>query len=65
MFRTQNEAYFAYLNEKNTSNIIWSSHMGRHIKKWAKLNFVARHYDPHVPGHNGHNGVRENSTWPI
>ena len=24
--------------------------MGRHIIKWAKLNFVARHYDPYVPG---------------
>ena len=27
MLRIQNEAYFAYFNEKNTSNIIWSSHM--------------------------------------
>ena len=28
--------------------------MGRHIMKWAKLNFVARHYDPYVQGHKGH-----------
>ena len=42
-----------------------NAYMGHHIIQWAKLNFVARHYDPHVPGHNGHNGVRENSTWPI
>ena len=39
--------------------------MGRHINKWAKLNFVARHYDPYVQGHKGHNGVRQTSTWPI
>ena len=32
--------------------------MGHHIMKWAKLNFVARHYDPYVR-------VRQNSTWPI
>ena len=32
--------------------------------KWAKLNFVARHSDPYVPGYKGHNGVRQNSTWP-
>ena len=27
--------------------------MGHHINKWAKLNFVARHYDPYVLGHKG------------
>ena len=37
-------------------------HMGRHVKKWAKLNFVARHYDCYYPGYKGHNGVRQNST---
>ena len=37
-------------------------YMGRHINKWAKLNFVARHYDPYVQRHKGHNGVRQNST---
>ena len=26
-------------------------HMGRHINKWAKLNYVVRHYDPYV--HSG------------
>ena len=31
----------------------------------TKLNFVARHYDPCVQGNSGHNGVRQNSTWPI
>ena len=40
-------------------------HMGHHIMKWAKLNFVARLYDSYVPGHKGHNGARKNSTWPI
>ena len=40
-------------------------HMGRHIIKWAKLNFVARRFDPYVQGHKGHNGVRQNSTWSI
>ena len=40
-------------------------HMGRHIIKWAKLIFDARHYDPYVQGHKGYNGVRKNSTWPI
>ena len=40
-------------------------HMGRHVKKWAKLNFVARHYDPYIYEHKGHNGVRQNSTWLI
>ena len=39
--------------------------MGRHINKWAKLNFVARHCDTYVQGHKGHNGVRQNSSWPI
>ena len=39
--------------------------MGRHIKKWAKLNFVARHFDLYYPVHKGHNGVRQNSTWLI
>ena len=33
--------------------------------KWAKMNFVARHYDAYVLSHQGHNGVRRNSTWPI
>ena len=37
-----------------------TSNMGHHIIKWAKLNFVARHYDPYVPGLTGHNGVRQN-----
>ena len=41
------------------------AYMGRHIIKWTKLNFVARHYDPFVKGNNGHNGMRQNSTWPI
>ena len=40
-------------------------YMGRHINKWAKLNFVARHYDPYDPRHKGHYGVRKNSTWPV
>ena len=40
-------------------------YMGRHINKWAKLNFVARHYDPYVQRHKGHNGVRQNLTWAI
>ena len=31
----------------------------------TKLDFVARHYDPFVQGNSGHNGVRQNSTWPI
>ena len=39
--------------------------MGHHIIKCAKLNFVARHYDPYVQGHKGHNGVRQNSLWLI
>ena len=39
--------------------------MGHHIIKWAKLNFVARHYDPYVHGHKVHDGVRRNLTWPI
>ena len=39
--------------------------MGRLIQKWAKLNFAARHYDPCAQGNKGHNGVRQNSTWPI
>ena len=39
--------------------------MGHHKNKWAKLNFVARHYDPYVLGHKGHNDVQQNSTWPI
>ena len=39
--------------------------MGHHIMKWAKLNLVARHYDPYVPEHKGHNCVQKNSTWPI
>ena len=33
--------------------------------KWAKMNFVARHYDPYVQGHQGHNGVQQNSSWAI
>ena len=44
---------------------VYVSNMGRHILKRAKLNSVARHYDPYVQGNNGHNGVRQNSTWPI
>ena len=40
-------------------------YMGHHIMKWAKLNFVARPYDPYVQGHKSHNGVRQISTWPI
>ena len=31
--------------------------MGRHIIKWAKLKFFARHYDPYACGHKGHNSV--------
>ena len=30
------------------------AYMGHHIIKWAKLNFVARHYDPYVQAHKGH-----------
>ena len=37
-------------------------HMGRHVKKWAKLNFVARHYELYFQGHKSHNGVQQNST---
>ena len=39
-------------------------HMGRHIKKWARLNFVARHYDPYY-FLDTRVIMRQNSTWPI
>ena len=31
----------------------------------GQVEFVTRHYDPYIQGHKGHNGVRQNSTWPI
>ena len=41
-------------NFSNLAPPLSKCYLGHHIMKWAKLNFVTRHYDSYVLRHKGH-----------